>query len=103
FLRRRRRFRRWWSFGELVMPKQNRLSRFIRHIFSGPWRVRRFFSDPAMRSIEAEIQRSERMHSGEIRFTVEAALHPFELLAGKTPRERALEMFSTLRVWDTEE
>lgn len=84
------------------MQKQNRFSRFIRHIFSGPWRVRHFFPESAMRNIEAEIKRSERTHSGEIRFAVEAALHPLELIAGKTPRQRALEMFSALGVWDTE-
>ena len=35
-------------------------------------------------------------------FAVEAALHPFEVVAGKSPRARALELFSTLHVWDTE-
>lgn len=85
------------------MHQQNKFSRFMRHIFNGPWRVRRFFPETAMRNIGAEIQLNERTHTGEIRFAVEAALHPFELVAGKTPRERALEIFSALNVWDTEQ
>ena len=43
------------------------------------------------------------MHRGEIRFAVEDALDGPALLAGQSARERALEVFSQLRVWDTEE
>jgi uncharacterized membrane protein len=42
------------------------------------------------------------MHAGEIRFTVESALPLIPLLRGQTARARALEVFSHLRVWDTE-
>jgi uncharacterized membrane protein len=55
-----------------------------------------------MRNIEAAVRDSERQHRGEIRFVVEAALHPLQLLHGITPRQRALELFAQLRVWDTE-
>lgn len=55
-----------------------------------------------MDAIEREIAASEQRHSGEIRFVVEAALGPGELLRGVTARERALELFSLLRIWDTE-
>ena len=84
------------------MNRQNKLSRFFRHLFSGPWRVKQFFPETAMHSIETEIRLNETTHTGEIRFAVEAALHPFELLAGKTPRERAIELFAAMNVWDTE-
>ena len=40
--------------------------------------------------------------AGEIRFAVEGALEPGEVWHGKTPRERALEVFAALGVWDTE-
>lgn len=39
---------------------------------------------------------------GEIYFAIEAALAPERVMHGMTPRERALEVFSELRVWDTE-
>ena len=54
-----------------------------------------------MRNIETAIGDSERKHSGEIRFVVEAALHPFQLMRGITPRQRAIELFAQLGVWDT--
>lgn len=52
--------------------------------------------------IERAISESEALHSGEIRFAVEAALELFALLHGQLARERAMEVFSQLRVWDTE-
>lgn len=39
---------------------------------------------------------------GELRFVVEPGLDWPELFSGVTSRERALEVFSSLRVWDTE-
>jgi uncharacterized membrane protein len=76
--------------------------RFIRHIFSGPWRVRKVFSKRSLQAIEAAIADSETSHLGEIRFVVESALEIVELLHGLTPKQRALEVFSQCRVWDTE-
>ncbi|HZV98181.1 MAG TPA: TPM domain-containing protein [Methylophilaceae bacterium] len=85
------------------MKTKNRFKRFMRHLFTTPWLVRRYFPAAAMRNIQAEIRQSESLHSGEIRFVVEAALHPFEILRGETPRQRALEWFARLGVWDTAE
>lgn len=56
----------------------------------------------AMSNIEKAIGESEKFHSGEIRFAVEAALDPLALLRGVTPRQRAMEVFSQLGIWDTE-
>jgi uncharacterized membrane protein len=55
-----------------------------------------------MQAIEAAIARSESSHMGELRFVVEAALDWRDLLRGVTPRARAIEVFSQLRIWDTE-
>lgn len=85
------------------MEKRKGMGRFFRHLFSGPWFVRRLFPPEALQNIESEIRRNETLHTGEIRFAVEAALHPFELLAGKAPRERAIELFAAMNVWDTED
>jgi uncharacterized membrane protein len=38
-----------------------------------------------------------------VRFAVEGSLDLFDLLRGMTARERALQVFSQLGVWDTEE
>ena len=55
-----------------------------------------------MAAIEQAIRRSEQLHDGEIRFAVEAALDPLHLWRGETARQRAVEVFAELGVWDTE-
>jgi uncharacterized membrane protein len=77
--------------------------RFIKHVFSGPWRVRLTFPKRSLNAIEAAIAASEKSHLGEIRFVVESALEIGELLSGVTPGQRALEVFSQCRMWDTEQ
>ncbi|HEV2009297.1 MAG TPA: TPM domain-containing protein [Burkholderiales bacterium] len=62
----------------------------------------RAFPRAAIDSIEAAIRASETTHDGELRFAVEAGLHPRALLRGQSSRHRAHEVFSSLRVWDTE-
>ncbi|MDP2879214.1 MAG: TPM domain-containing protein [Sulfuricella sp.] len=78
------------------------IRRLARHLLTTPWRIRRVFPRHTMRAIEAAIRESETAHYGEIRFAVEAALDPMALLQGRSARERAVEVFSQLRVWDTE-
>jgi uncharacterized membrane protein len=78
------------------------LRRWWRHLTTGTWAVRRRFDNAGLRSIEDAIRDSERGHSGEIRFAVEAALTPGELARGLRPRDRAWQVFSEHRLWDTE-
>lgn len=78
------------------------ITRFFRHLFSNPWQVKKHFSAQALQQIEAAITASEVKHTGEIRFVVEAGLHPYEVIGKKTPRARAIELFSLLNIWDTE-
>jgi uncharacterized membrane protein len=79
------------------------LSRIARHLIVLPGAVKRAFPAAAMTAIEEAIARGEAAHSGEVRFAVEAALDPAALLAGRSARERAIDVFSELRVWDTAE
>jgi uncharacterized membrane protein len=79
------------------------MRRVLSHLFSGPWRVRRAFPPHILRAIEAAVRASEATHHGEIRFAVETALELGALLRGQSGRERAIEVFSDLRVWDTED
>ncbi len=76
--------------------------RILRHLFMPPWLARRYFPRAAMARIERAISESEALHNGEIRFAVEAALDLPALLHGQNARQRAMEVFSQLRVWDTE-
>ncbi len=76
--------------------------RLVSHLAATHWRLRRAFPPRAMSAITAAIERSERAHAGQIRFAAEHALHGARLLRGQSPRERAVEVFSNLRLWDTE-
>jgi len=79
------------------------LTRALRHLLAPPWLVRKAFAAPALERIEDAITASEQRHSGEIRFVVEGALEFLEVVRGLSARQRALDVFSLLRVWDTEE
>ena len=78
------------------------MRRIIRHLLTPTWLVRQKFPPSLLTQIEQRIGEVERLHSGELRFVVEHALELGDLLSGLTPRERALEIFGLLRIWDTE-
>ena len=73
----------------------------FKHLFAPDWVIRRAFPRRTLEAIEASIRNSEQTHAGELRFAVEAGLHPLRLWRGQTSRERALEVFAALGVWDT--
>jgi uncharacterized membrane protein len=79
------------------------VKRIAKHLFAPEWIVRRAFPRAALERIEKAIKASESTHNGELRFAFEAGLDLVPLVRGITPRERAIELFSQLRVWDTEE
>jgi uncharacterized membrane protein len=79
-----------------------RAARLCRHLFTPDWIVRRAFPASALARIEQAIAESERQHRGQIRFAVEGALHPAAIWRGLSARDRAIEIFSLLRIWDTE-
>src|ERR1043165_5543524 len=78
------------------------LLRSLRHLFATRIGTRRRFPAQGMDSIEAAIRSAERATSGEIRFVVETALELPEVWAGLSPRDRAIQTFSDLHVWNTE-
>lgn len=77
-------------------------SRWFKHLFMPPWAWRRAFPRATLNAIEAAIRQSETRHNGEIRFAIETSLAPARVWRGISGRERAIEVFSDLRVWDTE-
>lgn len=78
------------------------LRRLIKHLSMSRWQLRRYFPEKSLLAIEQAIQASERRHQGEIRFAAEAALDGLPLFRGLSSRERAIDLFSELRIWDTE-
>ena len=79
-----------------------KIIRLFKHLTAARWQVKRLFPKRSMQAIEAAIAASEPHHMGELRFVVEAGLDLPELLAGISARKRALDIFSQLRIWDTE-
>ena len=77
------------------------IRRIGRHLLDHRWRVRRIFPPKVLASIEAAIKASEATHSGQLRFVVEGALDGAPLFRNQPARERALDVFSSLRIWDT--
>ena len=78
------------------------IKRITKHLTATHWQVNRAFPHQTLNAIEKAIKASESAHIGEIRFAVEGALHSTPLFKGQSARERAIEVFSQLRVWDTE-
>jgi uncharacterized membrane protein len=77
------------------------IKRIGKHLLEHRWRVRRIFTPKVLAAIEQAIQMSETAHSGQIRFVVEGALDGKPLFRDQPARERALDIFSKLRIWDT--
>ena len=78
------------------------LSRILRHLFMTRWRVTAAFPQRSLRAIEEAVRESHQAHIGQLRFAVEGALDGAALLRRLSARERAIEVFSRLRIWDTE-
>jgi uncharacterized membrane protein len=77
------------------------IKRIGRHLLEHRWRLRRIFPPPALARIEQAIRAGEATHSGQLRFVVEGALDGAPLFRNQPARERALDVFSQLRIWDT--
>jgi uncharacterized membrane protein len=65
--------------------------------------LRKRFPQATLDAIEQAVAAGEKTHRGQVRFALEAELDTDELWRDVTSRERALEVFSFLNVWDTEE
>lgn len=79
------------------------IRRWLRHLMAPQWWVLRAFDRATLDAIQQAVARSESRHRGELRFVVEGGLPVLHLWRRATPRERAIELFSALRVWDTAE
>jgi uncharacterized membrane protein len=77
------------------------IRRIGRHLLEHRWRVRRIFPPQVLTAIEQAIRAGEATHSGQVRFVVEGALDGAPLFRDQPARERALDIFSQLRIWDT--
>lgn len=77
------------------------LARLFSNLFAGWFRLSRWFPRATMRRIRDAIAEGERGHAGELCLAVESRYSPWAVLNGLQARERARQLFSLLRVWDT--
>jgi len=77
------------------------IRRIGKHLLEHHWRVRRIFTPKVLAAIEQAIRAGEATHSGQVRFVVEGALDGKPLFRDQPARERALDIFAHLRIWDT--
>jgi uncharacterized membrane protein len=88
----------------------NKLLRVIKHRWFDASDARRAVPDDMAERLTQRVTASEKRHTGEVRLCVEAALPTADLwrISADTPmsqvvRERALEWFGRLGIWDTED
>ena len=77
------------------------VARLFRHRWNDLF-VRHTLPTSALQRLTVRIAASEQRHTGQIRICAEGGLPWSYLLRNAPVRERALMMFSKLRVWDTE-
>lgn len=78
------------------------VSRMATHLLMTRGKLRRAFSAEALGAIDAAIKASEAAHHGQIRFALEGALDGAPLFTNQSARARAIDVFSSLRIWDTQ-
>jgi uncharacterized membrane protein len=77
--------------------------RVLSHLLTSRAALRRRFPSHTLTAIEEAVEASELRHRAEIRVAIEVALDLRALNRVRSARERALEVFAELGVWDTAE
>jgi uncharacterized membrane protein len=80
----------------------SRWLRILKHRWLDETDAARALGAPALQRLQARVAASEKLHSGEIRISVEAGLPMSYLWQRLRARDRAIMLFGKLRVWDTE-
>ncbi|HET8942839.1 MAG TPA: TPM domain-containing protein [Rudaea sp.] len=78
------------------------IGRILRHVLA-EGSARRHFPDTVLDAIQHAVAAGERRHQEQVCFVAEGALEFAALWKRTTPRQRAQEVFSHLRVWDTQQ
>ena len=80
-----------------------KLIRLFKHLLLPDWWVQRVFARADLAATGTAIAACEKSHRGELRFVVEGSLPVSALWQGQSSRMRAVDLFASQRVWDTEE
>ncbi|WP_211453251.1 TPM domain-containing protein [Collimonas antrihumi] len=79
------------------------LQRLWRHLLTTRRSAQRAFTAATLKAIQQKIAEGEITHRAEVKMIVEGSLSLPAVLNGVTSRNRAHELFSHYRIWDTEE
>lgn len=78
------------------------LKRALLNLFAARFRLSQWFPKSTMQHIRDVIAEGERRHAGELCLAIESRYSLWAVLGGLQTRQRAEQVFSLLRVWDTE-
>jgi uncharacterized membrane protein len=81
----------------------NRLKRIATHAYYAFWDGVRLFPPITLSNIESALKMGSTIHGAKFHFVVESALTGAPLFSGQSARDRALDIFAYLRLWDTEQ
>ncbi len=84
-------------------PAQPRWLRLLKHRWLDESDNQRALPPDVLERLTRRVVASEQRHSGEIRICVEAGLPASYIWQNLDARDRAVMLFSKLRVWDTEQ
>ncbi len=76
--------------------------RIATHAFYAFWDGIKLFPPVTLTNIETALKMGSTIHGAKFHFVVEAALTGVPLFSGQSARDRSLDIFSYLRLWDTE-
>ncbi len=78
------------------------LGRSFKHFYHSFRPVFKTFSEESLERITKAIDESEKFHDAELVFAVESSISSLAAFKGLTAQQRSFDVFSQLRVWDTE-
>lgn len=79
------------------------IRRTARHVFMGPVMERHHFGRDVQDRLHQAITAGEATHAANVRLIIEAAMPLRKIWRGMSTRQRAVDLFGTFRVWDTED
>ena len=80
-----------------------RIKRVLKNTFATKLLIRKYFSKKDIQHIEKYIGESEKKHQAEIRVVIEAHLSFVSSIKNISIQKRCIDLFSILRIWDTED
>lgn len=80
----------------------NSMMNLLRNLLYGPWLIKFKLSSSERREIERTIASVEKRTSSQVCVVIEAALPFSHLIRRCTARQRAIEVFASQHIWNTE-